>query len=140
LAKMSRDKFSLVISLVKVDKSLCQVTQGGGGGGRRNVTKCHIGGGGPKSAEKVSRIFWMAPKIFWMRITNNIHHLTSRNDLSNVPHPWTWNHGKQFPFEKKVAKLKLKNMFLVDGITTFEVPFNCRNLLIKLVLRKIWFG
>ena len=46
LAKMSRDKFSLVISLVKVDKSLCQVTQGGGGGGRRNVTKCHIWGGG----------------------------------------------------------------------------------------------
>jgi hypothetical protein len=28
---MSSDKFSLVISLVKVDKSLCHVTQGGEG-------------------------------------------------------------------------------------------------------------
>jgi hypothetical protein len=38
LAKMSRDKFSLVISLVKVNKSLCHVTQGGGGRGKK---KCH---------------------------------------------------------------------------------------------------
>ncbi len=37
-------QFLLVISLVKVDKNLCHVTQGGRG--RRNVTKCHIGGGG----------------------------------------------------------------------------------------------
>ncbi len=62
---MSRDNFSLEISLVKVNKNLCHVTQGGGAGGpggrgggvRRNVTKCHTGGGGGlKSAEKVSRI------------------------------------------------------------------------------------
>jgi len=55
LAKMSRDKFSLVISLVKVNKSLCHVTQGG-----RGKKKCHQvshrGTGGLKSAEKVSRI------------------------------------------------------------------------------------
>ncbi len=49
LAKMSHDdKFLLV--LVKVNKSLCHATQRGGGGEgvRRNVTKCHTGGGGSK--------------------------------------------------------------------------------------------
>ncbi len=46
LAKMSRDKFLLLISLVKVNKSLCHVMHGGGG--RRNDTKCHFGeGDGP---------------------------------------------------------------------------------------------
>ncbi len=34
---------------------------GKGGGGRRNDTKCHIEGGGLKSAEKVSRIIQVAP-------------------------------------------------------------------------------
>ncbi len=43
---MSRGKSLLVISLVKVDK-------------KRHTGE---GGGGLKSAEKVSRIIWMAPK------------------------------------------------------------------------------
>jgi hypothetical protein len=60
LAKMSHDKFLLVISQVKV----CHITQGGGGRLRRNVVKCHTVGGGPgggeeggqKCAEKMSPI------------------------------------------------------------------------------------
>ena len=52
-------QFLLVISLVKVDK------------------KCHMGGGGLKSAEKVSRIIWMAPKVLRKLPTAeiNIKHL-----------------------------------------------------------------
>ncbi len=48
-------KVLLVISLAKVDKNLCHVTQGG-----RGESKCHQishrGRGGLKSVEKVSRI------------------------------------------------------------------------------------
>ncbi len=56
MEKISRDNFLLVISLVKVNTSLCHVTQGGGGEEEeemsRNVTqgekglkvrkKCHV--------------------------------------------------------------------------------------------------
>jgi hypothetical protein len=56
LAKMSRDKFLLLISLVKVNISLCHVTQGGGRGKKKCHQMSHRGGGGLKSAEKVSRI------------------------------------------------------------------------------------
>ena len=56
LAKMSRDKFSLVISLVKVNKSLCHVTQGGSEGEEEMSPSVTQREGGLKSAEKVSRI------------------------------------------------------------------------------------
>ncbi len=53
-------QISLVISLVKVNKSLCHVMQVGWGVGEMspNVTQ---GEGGSKSAEKVSSIIWMVP-------------------------------------------------------------------------------
>ncbi len=54
---MSHKNFLLVISLVKVNTSLCRVTQGGGGGGRRDVTKCHTGRGGSKKCGKSSSEF-----------------------------------------------------------------------------------
>jgi hypothetical protein len=67
LAKMSRDKFSLVISLVKVNKSLCHVTQGGGGV-RRNVTKCLTGGeGGSKKCGKSVTYYLNGPIPFVLK-------------------------------------------------------------------------
>jgi hypothetical protein len=46
LAKMSHDNFLLVISLVKVDKNLCHVTQGGGPGEAKCQQMSHRGRGG----------------------------------------------------------------------------------------------
>jgi hypothetical protein len=42
---MSRDTFLLVISLVKVNKSLCHVTQGGGEGEEEMSPNVTQGGG-----------------------------------------------------------------------------------------------
>ena len=52
---MSSDKFSLVISLVKVNKSLCHVMQGGEGEEEMSPSVTR-GEGGLKGTEKVSRI------------------------------------------------------------------------------------
>jgi hypothetical protein len=53
LAKMSRDKISSVISLVKVNKSLCHITQGGGGRGKKKCHQVsHKGRGGSKKCGK----------------------------------------------------------------------------------------
>ncbi len=33
----------------------------GGGGGVENVTKCHMGGGGPKNCQKIVTYYWNGP-------------------------------------------------------------------------------
>jgi hypothetical protein len=48
LAKMSHDKFSLVISLVKVNKSLCHITQGWGEGEEEMSPSVTQGEEGPR--------------------------------------------------------------------------------------------
>ncbi len=53
VSKNVTGQFLLVTSLVKVDKM------------------CHMGGGGLKSAEKVSRIIWMAPYSAFQVSTQN---------------------------------------------------------------------
>jgi hypothetical protein len=55
---MSHDKFLLVISLVKVNKKLCHVTQGGAGGGEKRCHKISQGvGWGKKVWEKCHVLF-----------------------------------------------------------------------------------
>jgi hypothetical protein len=54
---MSPDKFLLVIPLVKVNKSLCHVSQGGRGEKKgHQMSHPGRGGGGLKNVEKVSHI------------------------------------------------------------------------------------
>jgi hypothetical protein len=54
----------LVISLVKINKSLCYVTQGGGGGEEKLHRMSHGGGGGLKSVEKCPVLFEWPLSIF----------------------------------------------------------------------------
>ncbi len=54
--------FSKVIRTLLLKEYKRHVTRGGGGGGMEQCHKMAYGGGGLKSAKKVSRIIWMAPK------------------------------------------------------------------------------
>jgi hypothetical protein len=63
LAKMLRDKFSLVISLVKVNKSLCHVTQGGGGEGEEEMSTSVKKGGGSKKFRKSFAYYLNGPLV-----------------------------------------------------------------------------
>ncbi len=64
-SKVSRDTFWIFFNenLTQWSKKIMKNVTSHRGRVRENIPKCHMGkGGGLKSAKKVSRIIWMAPK------------------------------------------------------------------------------